>query len=133
MVGNPVECHTTFERVVARKEKEKGIKDSDFNPSAVNSERLVDTVIGVGESGTKPSVGLKQEYMRSTPPQDPLQRDTREWSNTSEEGQSHSQPKGNGKDKGKGKKTSRKREPQTRTRLDLLSKKLDSARRVILV
>ena len=37
------------------------IKDSDFNPSVVNNESLVDTAIGVGDSGTKkPSVGLNK-------------------------------------------------------------------------
>ena len=41
--------------------KEKSTKDSDFNPSVVNSERLVDIVIVVGESATrKPSVGLNK-------------------------------------------------------------------------
>ena len=38
-----MECHTTLERVVAHRAKEKCIKDSDFNPSVVNSESLVDT------------------------------------------------------------------------------------------
>ena len=46
-VENLIECHTTLERVVARRAKEKCTKDSDFNPSVVNSESLVDTVIGV--------------------------------------------------------------------------------------
>ena len=41
--------------------------------------------------------------MKSNPPQDTLQRDIREWANTSEKGQGHSQPKGKGKGKGKGK------------------------------
>ena len=41
--------------------------------------------------------------MKSNPSQDPLQRDIREWSNTSEKGQGHSQPKGKGKGDGKGK------------------------------
>ena len=83
-----MECHTTLERVVARRAKEKCTKDPDFNPSVVNSESLVDIVIGVGESVTKkPSVGFKQEYMESNPPQDPLQRDIREWTNTSEKEQ----------------------------------------------
>ena len=73
-------------------------KDSDVNPSVVNSESLVDTAIGVGESGTKRAqCWFKQEYMKSNPSQDPLQRDIREWSNTSEKGQGHSQPKGKGK------------------------------------
>ena len=44
---------------------------------------------------------LKQEYMKSSPSQDPLQRDTREWSNTLQKGQGLSQPKGKGKGKGK--------------------------------
>ena len=47
---------------------------------------------------------LKHEYMKSNPSQDPLKRDIREWSNTSETGQGHSQPKGRSKGKGKGKK-----------------------------
>ena len=41
--------------------------------------------------------------MKNIPSQDPLQRDIRGWSNTSEKGQGHSQPKGNGKGKGNGK------------------------------
>ena len=58
-VENLTECHTTLERVVARRALEKCTKDSDLNRSVVNSESLVDTVIGVGESATKkPSVGL---------------------------------------------------------------------------
>ena len=53
-----MEGHTTLERVVAQRAKEQFIKDSDFNPSVVNNESLVDTAIGGGESGTKkPSVG----------------------------------------------------------------------------
>ena len=43
---------------------------------------------------------FEQEYMKSNPSQDPLQRDIRDWSNTSEKGQGHSQPKA--KDKGEG-------------------------------
>ena len=39
--------------------------------------------------------------MKSNPPQDPLQRDIREWSYTIEKGQGDSKPKS--KDKGKGK------------------------------
>ena len=58
-VENLMECHTTLERVVAPRAKGKCIKDSDFNPSVVNRENLVDTAIGVGESTTKKlSVGL---------------------------------------------------------------------------
>ena len=60
-VENPMECHPTLERVVAQRAKEKCTKDSDFNPSVVNSESLVDTVIGVGESATrKPSDGFSR-------------------------------------------------------------------------
>ena len=43
---------------------------------------------------------FKPEYIKSNPSQDPLQRDIREWSNMSEKGQGHSQPKGKGKGKG---------------------------------
>ena len=59
--GKLMECHTILERVVVRRAKRKFTKDSDFNPSVVNSESLVDIVIGVGESATrKPSVGLNK-------------------------------------------------------------------------
>ena len=47
---------------------------------------------------------VEKEYMKSNPSQDPLKRDIREWSNPSETGQGHSQPKGRSKGKGKGKK-----------------------------
>ena len=78
--------------VVAQRAKEKFMKDSDFNPSVVNNESLVDTAIGVGKSGTtKPRVGFEQEYMKSNPKQDPLQRDIHEWSNMSEK-RAKSQP-----------------------------------------
>ena len=50
---------------------------------------------------------FEQEYMKSNPSQDPLQGDIREWSNTSEKGQGHNQPKGKSKCKGKGKKNIR--------------------------
>ena len=114
-----MECHSTLDRVVAQRAKEKCIKESDFNPSVVNSESLVDTVIGVGESATtKPSVGLKKEYMKSNPSQDPLQRDIREWSSTSEKELGHSQSKGKGKGKGKGKKKSQRVEFVGSPRLD---------------
>ena len=46
---------------------------------------------------------FQQEYMKSNPSQDPLQRDIHEWSNTSEKGHVHSQSKGKGESKGKGK------------------------------
>ena len=79
-------------------------KDSDSNPSVVSRDVLEDTAIGVGEFGHKEAqCWFKQEYTRSSPQQDPLQRDIREWTNPSEKGQGHNQPKGKGKGKGKGK------------------------------
>ena len=98
-----MECHTDLERVVALRAKEKCIKDSDFNPNMVNNESLVDTS----------QRWFKQEYMKSNPSQDPLQRDIRELSNMSEKGQGHSQPKGKSRGKGMGKrKHPGKGEPQ---------------------
>ena len=44
---------------------------------------------------------FKQEYMKSNPSRDPLQRHSREWSNTSEKGPGHSQRQGKGKGKRK--------------------------------
>ena len=61
MKGGKLNGVPTLERVVAQGAKEKCVKDSDFNPSVVNNESLVDTAIVVGESGTKkPSVGLNK-------------------------------------------------------------------------
>ena len=45
-----MECHTTLETGSGTKGKRiNAKKDSDFNPSVVNSESLVGTAIGVGE------------------------------------------------------------------------------------
>ena len=74
--GKPGEAPYNFGK---GKAKEKCTKDSDYNPSVVNSESLVDIVFVVGESGTKEAqCWLGQGYMKSNPPQDPLQRDFRE-------------------------------------------------------
>ena len=48
---------------------------------------------------TEAQCWFEQEYMKSNPSQDPLQRDIPEWSNTSEKGQGPSQPKGTGEAK----------------------------------
>ena len=65
---------------------------------------LEDTAIGAGESATRSrSVGFQQEYTNNSLLQDPLQRDIREWSNSAEKGQGHSQPKGKGRGRSKGK------------------------------
>ena len=60
--------------------------------------------------------------MKSNPSQDPLQRDIREWSNTSEKGQGHNQPKGKSKGEVKGKRNIQEKGTTTRTRLDLRTK-----------
>ena len=100
-----MECHTTLERVVAQRANEKFIKDSDFNLSVVNNEKFMfggycNLFWRIGHKEAQ--CWFKQEYMKSNPSQDPSQRDMREWSNTSEKGQSHNQPKGKSKGKGKG-------------------------------
>ena len=57
--GKPNGVPYNFGMGSGTKGKGKIIKESDFNPSVVNNESLVDT--GVGESGTKkPSVGLNK-------------------------------------------------------------------------
>ena len=59
--GKPNGVPYNFGKGSGTKGKGKIIKDSDFNPSVVNNESLVDTAIGVGDSGTKkPSVGLNK-------------------------------------------------------------------------
>ena len=69
----------------------------------MKSESLVDSVLGVGEAGTKKPIVVffKQEYMKSNPSQDTLQKDILEWTNSSEKGQGHSQPKSKGAGKRK--------------------------------
>ena len=52
-VENLMECHTTLERVVAQRATERSTKESDFNPSVVNSESLVDTANGCWRVGHK--------------------------------------------------------------------------------
>ena len=52
-VENLMECPTTVKRVVARGAEAKCTNDSDFNPSVLNNESLVDTAIGVVESATR--------------------------------------------------------------------------------
>ena len=102
---------------------EKCTQDSDSNPS-VSSDVLEDTAIGVGELDTKKAqCWFKQEYSKSNPPHDTLQRDICEWTNPVENGQGHSQPKG----KGKARENIQEKGTTTRTRLDLRMKKLDSA------
>ena len=44
---------------------------------------------------------FKQEFSKNNPPQDPLHRANREWSNSAEKGQGLNQSKGKGKGKGK--------------------------------
>ena len=100
-----MECHTTLERVVAQRAKEKSRKGSDCSPSVVNNESFGGYFKWCWRIGHKEAqCWLKQEYMKSNTSQDPLKRDIREWSNTSETGQGQSQPKGRSKGKGKGKK-----------------------------
>ena len=85
-VGNLVECHTTLERV-ERRTKENGL---GFQPER---DVLVDTAIGAGESATRSrQCCFKQEYTENSPPQDPLQRDIREWSNELSGERARSQP-----------------------------------------
>ena len=131
---NLIECHTTLERVAAQRAKEKFIKDSDFiQPERGEQRKFGGYCNWCWRIGHKEAqCWFKQEYMKSNPSQDPLQRDIREWSNTSEKGQSHNQPKGKSKGKGKGKKKHPGKGTTTRTRLDL-QMKMDCARWVILV
>ena len=119
-----MERHTTLERVVARRANEKCLKDSDFNPS------VVDTVIGVGESATKKlTVGLHKSVHEEQSVSGPVAKrhwwmvkNVREWAR-SQPAQGQRQRQG---------KTSRKNGTTTRTKLDLRMK-MDSARWVILV
>ena len=61
-VENLMECHTTLERAVARRAKEKRTEDSDFNPSVVNSVSLVDAVVLANSGTKKPSVVLNKSF-----------------------------------------------------------------------
>ena len=68
---------------------------------------------------------FKQESSKSSPPQDPLQRDTREWTTSAErKGKVTTSPKEKDKEKGK----IHRKETTTKTRLELWMRKRDSAR-----
>ena len=117
-VENLMECHTTFGKGSGMKGKGTMHKELGFQPERGEQRKFGGYCNWCRRIGHKEAqCRFKQEYMKSNPSQDPLQRNIREWSNTSEKGQGHSQPKGKGKGKGKGMKTSRKRETATRTRL----------------
>ena len=71
--------------------------------SVVNRDVSEDTTIGVGHKEAQ--CWFEQVYTKSNPPQDPLQRDIREWTNPAEKGQGHNQSTGqrdNSKKPGKG-------------------------------
>ena len=107
----------------------KSTKDSNFNPSVVNSESLVDTVISVVESGTeKPNVGLNKSTSRA------IHRRTR-CKETFANGQTRQRkekvtasPKAKVKVKATARENIQEKGITTRTWLDLRMKKLDSAR-----
>ena len=97
-----MECHTTLERVVAQKGKGKMHKGLGFQPERGEQRKFGGYCNWCWRVGHKEAqCWFSQEYMKSNPSQDPLQRDIREWSNISEKGQGHSQPKGKSKGKGK--------------------------------
>ena len=102
--GKPNGVSYNFGKGSGTKGKGKCIKDSDFNPSVVNNESFGGYCNWCWRLGHKEAqCWFNQEFMKSNPAQDPLQRDIREWSNMSEKGQGHSQPMGKSEGKGKGK------------------------------
>ena len=119
-----MECHTTLERV-ARRANEKCTKDSDSNPSVVNSESLVDTAIGVGESATRSRSVVKKTRVHNE--QSVNGRTQRR------KGEVTNRPKVMVKEKARAKENMQEKGTATWTRLDLRMKKLDSAGWMILV
>ena len=123
---------TTLERVGDTKGKGKKHKGLGFQPERGEQRKFGGYCNWCWRIGHKEAqCWFKQEYMKSNPPQDLLQRDIREWTNTSEKGQGHSQPK-KVKVMAKARENIQEKETTTRTRLALRMKKLDSARWVIL-
>ena len=102
-----MECHTTWERVVARRAKEKCIKDSYFNPSVVNAESLVDTAIGVSESG-------RAIHPRNRCKETPANRQTRQ-----RKGKVTASPRAKAKVNARARENIQEKGTTTRTRLDL--------------
>ena len=113
-----MECHTTLERVVAQNGKGKVHKGFGFQPERGEQR----TFGGYCNWCWRIQCWFKQEYMKSNPSQDPLQRDNREWSNTSEKGQGHNQPRAKAKVKARARKNIQEKGTTTRTRLDLQMK-----------
>ena len=115
-----------FGKGSGRKGKRKNAQRTpDFNPSVVNSESVVDTAIGVGESGTKkPSVGLNKSTQRTI-----HRKETFVDGRTQRtEGKVTASPRA----KAKARENIQEKGTISRTRLDLRMK-MDSARWVILV
>ena len=128
-VENLMECHTTLERVVARRAKEKCTKDSDFNPSVVNRKfgGYCNWCWRIGHKEAQ--CWFKQEYMKSNPSQDPLQRDVN-GQIRQRKGKVTASPRA--KAKARARENIQEKGTTTRTRLDLRMK-MDSARWVIFV
>ena len=126
-------CHTTLERVLAQRAKEKCIKDSDFNPSVVNSESLVDTAIGVGELDTKkPSAGLNKSTRRAIHLRTRCKETFVNGLTRQRKGKVTASPRAKAKVKARARENIQEKGTTTRTRLDLRMK-MDSAHSVILV
>ena len=108
---------------------EKFTKDSDFNPSVVNSESLVDTAIGVGESSTKrPSVGTGRAiHLRTRCKETFVNGQTRQ-----RKGKVTASPRAKEKAKARARENIQEKGTTTRTRGELRMK-MDSAHWVILV
>ena len=84
--------------------KVKCTKDSEFQPERGEQRRFGGYCNWCWRVGHKEAqCWQNQEYTKSNLPQDPLQRDTREWTNSAKKGQGHNQPKGKGEGEGKGK------------------------------
>ena len=103
-VENLMECPYKFGKGSGTKGKGKMHKALGFQPERGEQRKFGGYSTWCWRVGHKEAqCWFKQECMKSNPSQDPLQRDICEWSNMSEKGQGHSQPKGKSKGKGKGK------------------------------
>ena len=111
------------------KSRDKGKMHSDSNPSVVSRDVLEDTAIGVGELAHKEAqCWFNQEYTKSNPPTRPVAKDIREWTKSAEKGQGHNPAqREKEREKEKAQEKSREKGTTTKTRLDLRTRKLDSA------
>ena len=121
--GKPNGCHTTLERVVARRATETCTKDLESNQSVGNRDILVDAAIGVGELATKKrSVGLNKSTQRAIHHKTRCKETVVNGQTQRRKGKVTASPQAKVRIKARARENIKEKGTTTRTRLDLRTK-----------